>query len=73
MLDSRCVLVWLFKGAGCIREKRGKMKMFESLRKWIQWNRIKWNDGTKIEFEKFTKSKKYSRKNKENIFNKNWN
>ena len=29
----------------------GKYWKFEK----IQWSRIKWNDGSKIEFEKFTK------------------
>ena len=36
--------------------------MFENLKKINTMKRIKWNDGSKIEVEKFPKSKKYSRK-----------
>ena len=34
------------------------------MRKWIKWNRIKWNDGSKIEFGKVTEKEKIEKINK---------
>ena len=53
--------------------KRKKRKSFENLRKWICWSRLKWNDGSKIGYEKiYTKGKILVEKElKKNIFNKN--
>ena len=45
------------------------MKTFENLKKWKQWSRIKWNDGSKVEFEKiYTKIKNIVIKIKIKIF-----
>ena len=47
-------------------EKKGKDKKRKI---WIQWNRIQWNDGSKIEFEKiYTKVKNIVEKNERKIF-----
>ena len=74
MLDPRCVLVWLLKGAWAIGEKRGRKgrkkekqekKNGKRLKTWEnEYNEIKWNDGSKIEFEKnYTKLKNVVEKN----------
>ena len=64
---------WGGKREKIFKKRKEKEKKENVWKKWIQWNRIKWNDGSKIEFENFTKNKKYSRKKlKKNIFNKNW-
>ena len=50
-----------------------KKKSFENLKKWIHWSRLKWTDGSKIEFEQiYTKIKTIIEKIKKNILNKNW-
>ena len=43
------------------------------MKKWLHWSRLKWNDRSKIVFEKiYTKVKNIvERKLKKNIFNKN--
>ena len=77
MVDPSCVLVLLLKGTWYSREKRKEKngKRLKTWKKWMQWNRIKWNDGSKVEFEKNYKKIKYTAEKeiKENIFNKNWN
>ena len=72
MVDPRCVLVWVLKGAWSSREKRGKKKEKEIVWKfeWIHWSRLNWNDASRI-WKNLHKSKKYSwKKLKKNIFNK---
>ena len=50
-------------------KKKKKKKLFENLKKWIQWSRVKLNDGIKIEFEKvYTEVKNIVEKIKEKIF-----
>ena len=73
MLDPTCVLVWVLKVVWQIREKKWwgtkKRKAFENLKKWIHWSRLKWNDGSKIEFEKiYTEVKNAVEKIKEKYF-----
>ena len=52
-----------------LEEKGGGRKLFENLKKWIHWSRLKWNDGSKIEFEKtYTKVKNMVEKNERKIF-----
>ena len=70
MLDPRCVLVWVLKVVWQIREKKGGgRKLFENLKRWIHWSRLKWDDGSKIEFEKnYKKVKNMVGKIKEKYF-----
>ena len=47
MLDPRCVLGGCWKDLDRLEEKReDKRKTVENLKKWMHWNRIKWNDGS---------------------------
>ena len=51
-------------------KKRGKKgNLLGIWKKWIQWSRLKWDDGSKIEFEKnYTKVKNIVEKSKEKYF-----
>ena len=68
MIDPRCVLVWVLKVAWEIRGKKGgegeKKEIVWEFENWIHWSRLKWNDGSNIEFEKtYTKVKNIVEKN----------
>lgn len=81
MLDPRWVLVWVLKGAWPIREEKSKSKEkqnkaqtkenISNWRKWIWWNRITWNDGSRIELKKCYKGvKNVVEKIKDNMIKK---